>query len=171
MLVRKLTMDDGEALWALRLRALRDDPEAWGTVYDEAVASGGDAVLQRLRESDDERFYLGAFMGDGDAELAGMVRFARAEGRKDRHKAQAASLFVAPEWRRHSIGRALMAEVIARARRLEELEQVRLDVVTTNMAAIALYRSLGFVIYGTDPRTLKLDERYWDEHLMLLDLG
>jgi ribosomal protein S18 acetylase RimI-like enzyme len=170
MLVRVLTIDDGEALWALRLRALGDDPEAWGTVYDEALASGSGAVLRRLRESDDENFYLGAFAGAGDAELVGMVRFTRAEGRKDRHKAQVASLFVAPEWRGQGVGRALMAEVITRARGLDGLEQVRLDVVTTNTEAVALYCALGFEVYATDPRTLRLGEHYWDEHLMLLDL-
>jgi ribosomal protein S18 acetylase RimI-like enzyme len=170
MRVRPLTVDDGDALWGLRLRALADDPEAWGAAYDEAMASGSGAVLQRLRESDDAHFYLGAFADDGDAELVGMVRFARAEGRKDQHKAQVASLYVASEWRGQGIGRALMTEVIARARHVEELEQVRLDVVTTNTAAVALYQSLGFSAYGTDPRTLKDGERYWDEHLMLFDL-
>jgi ribosomal protein S18 acetylase RimI-like enzyme len=163
-------IDDGEAVWGLRLRALRDDPEAWGTVYDEAMAAGSGAVLQRLCESDDEHFYLGALAGNGDTELVGMVRFARAEGRKDQHKAQVASLYVPPEWRGQGVGRALMEEIIARARRLEGLEEVRLDVVTTNTAAVALYRSLGFEVYGTDPCTLKDGERYWDEYLMLLDL-
>jgi ribosomal protein S18 acetylase RimI-like enzyme len=171
MCVRALAEDDLDALWELRLRALRDDPEAWGTVYDEAMTSGSGAVLQRLRERDDEHFYLGALAGNGDTELVGMVRFTRIEGRKDRHKAQVASLYVAPEWRGQGIGRALVEEIIARARRLEGLEQLRLDVVTANTAAVALYRSLGFEVYGTDPHALKDGERYWDEYLMLLDLG
>ncbi len=170
MLVRTLTADDGEALYALRLRALADAPEAFGTTHDEAVARGSESVLRRVRESDGERFYLGAFAGAGDNELAGMVRFDRDVGRKDQHKAGITAMYVAPEWRGQGAGRALMEEVIARARQLEGLEQVRLAVVTTNAAAIALYRSLGFRVYGTDPRTVKLGGRYWDEHLMLLDL-
>jgi ribosomal protein S18 acetylase RimI-like enzyme len=170
MVVRMLTMDDGEALWALRLRALADDPEAFGTTHDEALVRGSESVLRRLRESDDEHFYLGAFAGDGDAELAGMVRVDREAGRKDQHKAGITAMYIAPEWRGLGLGRALLEEVIARARQMAGLEQVRLGVVTTNTAAVALYRSLGFVVYGTDPRTLKLGERYWDEHLMLLDL-
>ncbi len=44
MLVRMLGEDDLEALWALRLRALRDDPEAFGATYDEALADVKSAI-------------------------------------------------------------------------------------------------------------------------------
>ena len=167
MLVRVLTEEDGEALWTLRLRALAGNPEAFGTTYDEAIEWGSVSTLQRLRDSNDERFFLGAFIDDS---LAGMVRFEREHGTKDRHKGGITSMYVAPETRGRGVGKALMEEVIARARQLEGLEQIRLGAVTTNTAAVALYRALGFTVYGTDPRTLKLGDRYWDEHLMVLDL-
>jgi ribosomal protein S18 acetylase RimI-like enzyme len=167
VLVRVLTEEDGEALWTLRLRALAGNPEAFGTTYDEAIEWGSVSTLRRLRDSNDERFFLGAFIEDS---LGGMVRFEREHGTKDRHKGGITSMYVAPEMRGRGVGKALMEEVIARARRLEELEQVRLGVVTTNTAAVALYQALGFTVYGTDPRTLKLGDRYWDEHLMVLDL-
>ena len=48
MLVRKLTEDDLEAVWTLRLRALRDNPEAFGSTYEETVARGKAWMLQRL---------------------------------------------------------------------------------------------------------------------------
>ena len=50
------------------------------------------------------------------------------------------------------------------------MEQLELSVVTTSLAARRLYHSLGFVVYGTEPRALKLGEQYWDEDLMVLDL-
>src|SRR5437588_5181590 len=34
MLVRKLTEDDLDALWMMRLQALRDNPEAFGSTYE-----------------------------------------------------------------------------------------------------------------------------------------
>ena len=167
MLIRALDEGDVEALWALRLRGLASDPEAFGSTYDEALAAGDERYRERLRETSDSAFYLGAWDGD---ELAGTVRFTRAEGAKDRHKADVSSLYVAPQWRGQGVGCALTAALIARARRVPELEQLHLSVVTTNATAGALYRSLGFVVYGTTPHALKEGERYWDEDLMVLFL-
>jgi RimJ/RimL family protein N-acetyltransferase len=46
-----------------------------------------------------------------------------------------------------------------------------LSVVTTNEKAIALYKSLGFITYGMEPKALKLQGQYWDEELMVLALN
>ena len=40
MLVRKFIENDLDAFWDLRLRALTDDPEAFGSTYEETVARG-----------------------------------------------------------------------------------------------------------------------------------
>src|SRR5579864_8712120 len=82
MLVRTLTEDDLEAVWALRLRALTDNPEAFGSTYQETLARGKEWMRQRLRAKEDETFYLGAF----EESLIGMVAFYREEGIKNRHK-------------------------------------------------------------------------------------
>ena len=111
-------------------------------------------------------FYLGAF----DETLIGMVGFYREEGIKDRHKGYVVSMYVLPEKRGYGMGKALMQELIAQAKQLAGLEQLQLAVVTTNRAACLLYRSLGFEVYGTEPRALKMGEHYWDEDLMVLGL-
>ncbi|HEU0001966.1 MAG TPA: GNAT family N-acetyltransferase [Ktedonobacteraceae bacterium] len=166
MLVRKLTENDLEAAWAVRLRALKDNPEAFGSTYEETLARGEAWMLQRLRGKEDETFYLGAF----EENLIGLVAFFREEGTKSSHKGYVISMYVLPESRGLGAGKALMQELIARAKRLEGLEQLQLAVVTTNQVAFKLYRSLGFEVYGTEPRALKLGEQYWDEYLMVLDL-
>ena len=166
MLVRKLTEDDLEAIWALRLRALKDNPEAFGSTYEETLARGKSWMLQRLRGKEDETFYLGAF----EETLIGMVAFYREEGSKSRHKGYVVSMYVLPESRGLGAGKALMQELIIRTKQIEGLEQLLLAVVTTNQAAYQLYRSLGFEMYGTEPKALKLGEEYWDEHLMVLDM-
>jgi ribosomal protein S18 acetylase RimI-like enzyme len=79
------------------------------------------------------------------------------------------SMYVAPEARGQGVGRALLSEVIARARALDGVEQVYLEVVASVPAARALYRSLNFEVYGRRARALKLDDgRYLDEELMVL---
>ena len=64
-----------------------------------------------------------------------------------------------------------MAALISRAAGLPDLEQLVLEVVTTNEAAQRLYSSLGFVSYGLERRALRIGNRYMDEELLSLDLS
>jgi ribosomal protein S18 acetylase RimI-like enzyme len=74
---------------------------------------------------------------------------------------------VQSEWRKHGIGRLLLAEVLRLARSIVGLEQIHLAVATDQPAAQRLYASLGFEAYGRDLRALKLGNGYVDEELML----
>ena len=47
------------------------------------------------------------------------------------------------------------------------MEQMHLHVVTTNTAAYDLYRSMGFVAYGIEPRALRHAGRDYDEAMMV----
>jgi ribosomal protein S18 acetylase RimI-like enzyme len=167
MLTRKLTEEDLDALWNLRLRALQDNPEAFGSTHEETQQRGKESYQQRLRQPHAETFYLGAFE---DERLVGMVGFFRESGTKGQHKGYIISMYVAPEQRGRGIGKALVAEAIAQARTVPGIDQLLLAAVTTNTAARQLYRSLGFEVYGLEPRALKQDDQYWGEELMILRL-
>ena len=149
----------------MRLRALKDNPEAFAATYEEALRRGKEQFIQRIDPKEDA-FYLGAF----ESGLVGMVYFRRDEGRKNLHKGRVLSMYVQPESRGLGVGKALLQEVITHANRLSGLEQLHLMVVTTNDAARSLYRSMGFEVYGTVLKAFKVDEQYWDEELMVLRL-
>jgi ribosomal protein S18 acetylase RimI-like enzyme len=85
-----------------------------------------------------------------------------------RHKGFIWGMYVRPEARGAGVGRALLQAAIAHA--TGRVEQLKLDVVADNAAALALYRAAGFIAYGTEPRALKLGEIYLDEVLMALRL-
>jgi ribosomal protein S18 acetylase RimI-like enzyme len=77
-------------------------------------------------------------------------------------------MYVAPEVRGQGIGQQLVEAAIARARQTPELEQLFLNVVTTNAAARALYQRVGFEPFGIIPHAMKLrDGRYLDEEQMV----
>ena len=174
MRIRELSEDDAASYWALRLRALREEPEAFGSSYEESKERPLADAVERLRAASAKGdFTLGAFedgeRGDPGERLVGIVAFVRAPGKKNRHIGDIFSMYVAPEARGKGYGRALVEALIARARTLDGLEQLILAVVTTNAAATALYRALGFEVYGQQRHALKLDDgRYLDEELMVL---
>lgn len=170
MEIRLLTEADAEAYRELRLRALREDPEAFGATYEEWINRPLAVVAERLRLSTDppEKFTLGAFV---EGALTGTVTFGRSQGAKERHKGVITGMFVAPEQRGQRLGRELLTEAIARARALPGLEQIFLGVVTSNVPARALYTALGFQSYGLEHRALKHNGHYYDEHLMVLWLA
>ncbi|GAC1381989.1 MAG: GNAT family N-acetyltransferase [Ktedonobacteraceae bacterium] len=159
-----MTEADIEAVWKLRLRALQNNPEAFSGTYVETLAYGIERYAERLR-SEGDNFWLGAFV---EGRLVGMVGFRRAEGIKNQHKGMLLGMYMVPEVRGHGIGKALVNELIARAKNIEGLEQIHLEVVTTNEAARSLYRLLGFEVCGVTPRGLKMGHQYWDEELMVL---
>lgn len=169
MEIRPITPADAAEWWALRLRALRESAEAFGSTYDEAVDRPFASATARALPNDDapDNFTLGAFTD----RLVGFVGFEREEGRKNRHKGSIWGMFVAPESRGQGIGRALLAALVKRARQQANLEQIILIVVSENAAAREMYRSFGFTTYGVEPRSLREGDRYYDEDLMVLWLS
>jgi len=80
---------------------------------------------------------------------------------------------VRPECRGKGMAKALMQEIIRRARNITGLEQVLL-IASAHLPARKLYESLGFQAYGVEPRSLKITTEtgteYVDDVLMILRL-
>jgi putative acetyltransferase len=73
---------------------------------------------------------------------------------------------------RRGVGRALMNELLRWARSNPRVEKVELQVRSSNLPAIALYRSLGFVEEGRKTRRLKIGpNEYLDDVYMALWVG
>lgn len=168
MIVRRPVETDAAAFRTLRLHALQESPEAFGSSYEETVAQPLERMAERLRHAPERPhdFVLGAF----DPDLVGMVGFARETRAKTRHKGSIWGMYVAEHARGRGVGRVLLERLIAEARAQPGLEAITLLVVSTNEAAKHLYRAHGFATYGTEPRALKLEDRYHDEDLMVLRL-
>jgi ribosomal protein S18 acetylase RimI-like enzyme len=165
MEIRVLDVSDAQAWWELRLAALQSEPGAFGQTVEGHLAVGVEGIARQLGNLGQGSFWLGCFYGEA---MVGMVRFERAEGTKERHKGNIRSVFVAESQRGRGIGRALLEEVLRRARGQEGLEQVLLGVGSRQLAAMGLYESLGFERFGIEPRALKVEGQEIDEHWMVL---
>jgi ribosomal protein S18 acetylase RimI-like enzyme len=166
MELRLLTPDDAEAWWQLRLEALRNDPESFGDSAEEHLTRTVDHARERLRYDPQEKFVFGAF---ADAKLTAVAGFYRQPNLKERHKGTIWGVYVQPTSRGKGIARALMQEIITRARAITGLEQI-LIVASAHLPARELYQSLGFKEYGIEPRSLKVGQQYVDDVLMILAL-
>jgi ribosomal protein S18 acetylase RimI-like enzyme len=78
---------------------------------------------------------------------------------------------VSKEQRKKGLGRALLAEILHQVASSPGIEQILLRVGSANSAAKRLYESLGFQTCGSEPRALKMGNRYVDEETMMLQLG
>lgn len=163
---RQLTGKDALDYWELRVMGLKESPEAFATTWKEAI-SRKDPVEQTKQnlESDKSRSF-GIFE---DGKLTGSVTLVFEHYEKLRHKALIVAMYVSPLFRRKGAGTLLLKTAIKKARE-KGIEQLLLSVVTTNEKAIALYKALGFITYGMEPKALKLKGQYWDEELMVLAL-
>jgi len=140
--VRPVRAGEWRELRALRLRALKTDPGAFGSTYAKAAAYPDSEWIERAQESETgERsrtfvaagdlgwrgMVIGATLDDGDAGLFGM--------------------WVEPRDRRAGIAAALVDAVVAWARE-RRAAGVSLSVAEDNAAAAALFSSKGFDFTG-----------------------
>jgi len=70
MEIRKLTSDDAEVYWNLRLEALQQDPEAFATTYEDAISRVDPLKSVASKMAADDSATLGAFI---DNELVGVM--------------------------------------------------------------------------------------------------
>ena len=169
--IRKLAAADAETYHAIRLRSVKEHPEAFLASFEEESARTIEEDRRRLAEKEDrdDDLILAAF---DDGKAVGMLGILRLSGHraKGRHKALIWGMYVAPEARRRGLGRRLMDAAITAIAKADGIELVQLGVGTENDAARALYASVGFQTYGVEQRAIKLDGRLNDEDLMVLFL-
>ena len=168
MLIRSLTTTDAARYQPLRLRALREHPEAFAPAFEEEQQLPLEAITKRLQQPAAERYVLGAFEGE---ELNGLLHFHRWEGLKIRHRVSIGGMYVPPEYRGQGIGKRILLEALARARMVKGLENLILAVTVGNERARALYLAVGFRTVTREPRYLKIGEEYFDIEWMHLSIN
>ena len=164
-MIRLLTESDLPAYIALRRRSLVDAPLAFTAAPEDDFAADADTLRGYLQRGPDWVIF-GAF----DRELAGFVGLFRERHVKTAHRVHVWGMYVAPEYRRHGFGSALLRAAIDHARALPGVDWVHLSVSDGAPAARPMYEKLGFRLWGVEPDALRHDGRSVAENHMALRL-
>ena len=132
--LERLSAEEGPRLRAIRLRALLDAPDAFGSTFEETSGRPAENWSKQLQD-------LPTFVAVRDGHDVGMVRCARDDAALE--TAWLISMWVAPEVRRSGVGGVLVDAVIDWARS-SGVNRLLLDVADHNAPAIALYMRKGF---------------------------
>jgi len=167
--IRPLRPDDLPAYKALRDTMLAAHPSAFTSDAAEGLARTPDSYRSRLglERAEGGQFTLGAW--DAGA-LVGAISCERDARLKVRHIGHIVGMMVRDECQGRGIGRALLADCIAQARRAADLEMLTLTVTAGNEPAISLYKGFNFVRYGSLPRAICVAGQYHAKDQMVLAL-
>ena len=163
MLIRRLLPPDAAQFLALRLVALRECPTAFSSSYEEERDTTL-ATIEGYLQPGSGRNLFGAFDG---GQLVGLAGVGRETANKLRHKASVRGMYMSPSQRGKGGGRLLLEHALAFAASLEGVRQVTLSVTADNAAALALYKALGFTVYGHEPDALLVDGKLYDDYHLI----
>jgi GNAT superfamily N-acetyltransferase len=150
VLVRETAMDDWRALRDIRLTALRDAPDAFGSTYAEQAVFEEADWRRRIARGGTFLAYIPEVNASEPVGLIGGYQEApgqEAPGQEAPGVVELVSMFVRPRARGRGVGEALIAAVIdwAAAR---NAASVHLWVTETNKHARLLYERCGFAPTG-----------------------
>jgi RimJ/RimL family protein N-acetyltransferase len=163
--IRAARPRDATALVALA-EEVAAEPEGW-LISDGGWRTAGDErrYLRALRRYND----AAVFVAECEEGIVGRLSLGRDPHPASRHVADL-GLMVAAAHRRRGIGRALLEQAVAWARRVG-VRKLELHVFPHNEAAIALYESFGFRREGYRRAHYRRGAGYFDAILMAYDVA
>jgi ribosomal protein S18 acetylase RimI-like enzyme len=132
--IQLLLPNEFERFKTIRLRALREDPDAFGATYQEACERKQEAWVEQVAQ-------IPTFVATNGALDLGLVRVTKDAA--DPQIAWLISMWVAPEARGNQIASKLI-DVAVEWSAKQGVRILRLDVGDFNTPAIALYERKGF---------------------------
>jgi ribosomal protein S18 acetylase RimI-like enzyme len=155
MRIAPLTASDAPQYRALMLEAYVQAADAFTSTAEERAREPLTWWENRIGSTDSLRECFGAFEG---ASIVGAVALEYSAKPKTRHSGHVIGMYVQPAYRGRGIARALIDAAIAAAERRPDIQALRLTVTEGNQPAIDLYRSAGFVAWGTEPGAIRTPE-------------
>ncbi|MCL1632730.1 GNAT family N-acetyltransferase [Sporolactobacillus sp. CPB3-1] len=158
---RILAAKDAELYHALRLEALKNNPEA----YASDLMTEQKRTMDQIRAHLDDPYVMTVGGYDGERMIA-IASLHLEKLPKMAHRSTLTSVYVNPEYRGRRVSRHMMEYMIERVKK-RGITKMYLYVMTHNASAIRAYRKFGFDIIGEDREAMKEPHGYVDEYLMV----
>jgi len=160
--IRNFRPEEWRLYRGLRLSALRDSPDAFGSTFEQAMTFEDGVWESRLENIDPMvNCPVGAFEHRRAVGLAWGVIAA-----ENRTSADLYQMWTSPECRGQGVGRRLM-DTVTQWAHVQGASEIVLGVTLGNIAAETLYRSAGFEAFG-DPEPLRPGVDKWVTNMKLV---
>ena len=166
VVIREANVADALPFRELRLEALENNPIAFSADYQKNFNHPAKYWEDLLSPHADESTM---FIGEIEARLIAMTGVMRGNWPKTRHSAWVWGVYVTPQWRGLHIAEEIIHSCIEWAKS-KNVVMAKLGVAAVNQPAIRCYERCGFQVYGTEPRAVYVDGKYYDEYLMYKSL-
>lgn len=124
----------------LRLRALKEEPQAFGSTYEENALHPDEYWEKRIEDTINKNTQWLVF-----AKLDGvLIGMAGAFAEKEPDNAHVIAVYVAPEARGKGISKQLMKELLNRIKTNKLIKKIIVEVNPEQVAALNLYKNSGF---------------------------
>ena len=152
--IKQLPPERWQDYQKLRLEALKADPIAFGSSYEEEISRPEEFWRNRIGNM--------LFAVENNRPV-GMVRYAFETRVKNKHVAGIYAMYVDKEFRNQGIGKRLMEGVISLIAENKDIHKIRLSVTPEQIYAVKLYEHCGFKRAGLFTNELCVDGRYYGE--------
>lgn len=149
--ITTLQPDDWRQYRDLRLRALKDEPQAYASTYEENAKRPNEFWIERLQDALKEESQWLLFAKQ-NKDLVGMVGAFARDDQKD--TAHIIAVYVVEEARGQGISRKLMDSFIEKIQNNKSIKRLITAVNVEQEAAHNLYRSLGFAEFKKEKMIL-----------------
>lgn len=160
--IRHIDATEVEAFKRIRLEALRAEPSAYASSYEDWAALSDEEWQTRMSEP-----VVAAFLGEEPVALVGLMR---QRAGKMTHRASIVMVYVRKSQRGTGLAGDLIDAIIEEARAMGII-QLELAVTAENQAAVRFYERKGFVAFGRVPGALLHEGRELDDILMARRIG
>ena len=154
--VRRARLDDAEVLEKFMQSLIGENLPV---LYSKAAAPTLDEIISFIEVHSDPNVSLLIVVIDGER-LIGMLD---ADIHRNSQRSHCANfgMSVLNEYRRHGVGGALLKELFLWAKE-HQLNRIELEVFSNNLAAIGLYKKMGFWVEGVKKEAVRVDAGYVD---------
>jgi len=146
IIIDKLNFAEWQKFKELRLRAIREDPQAFITPYAKEIQTTNEKWQERLKNYQGENAIM--FFAKDDKNLVGMIGTYWNDKNDSEITAHIFGVYVNKKYRGQKIGKALMKKVLQYIRERKNIHLVNLRVNVEDKAPFHLYESVGFVEIG-----------------------